>query len=528
MYHKDGTVDVKLLADLGYIADRLRNLEQKWDLTELKDLHRRIVLKLDDPPTNVLRLRSTLAAQTPTRSAPPPTVPPGSPDQPQQQQQGEEPEPDSNQLPEELSPGTSLEEVSSVADECWARSVVSEGTGGSDERQQPLPADHGNDDRTEFSDANERVRKLDRLENLVIAFYRTCGRGDSGRARAHTRSKSHSPGGQGGDPRGEDSRRNDERSVALDTEEQQQGGQWQPPAERERTMNQGTDLDQQQQDLLPSAASTVSDCAPLLPTNDDPATVEQAPPPTNQQPPQNIPSAHPSQPLRSIYDGAEGGLAAADREQSLDEEEDTVTLTTETSSECCSQQTVVATGQDNDDDDEAVLLDSPARPQRDGATGRGCFARIGIGSDTSSTSEDEHEGVSESSDEDSGDQGEENGATEGREKRLSELNGSDQPKESPTSRRCSGADGEPAGCDHSKRLRRRISELTNNFCTPKQFQQMYDNLDNITDNDLKLLIKELKRKIEFAERMNWLCKYAKKVRRYDLVKRNRIRNRFWN
>ncbi|XP_058169037.1 uncharacterized protein LOC131284199 [Anopheles ziemanni] len=536
MYHKDGTVDVKLLADLGYIADRLRNLEQKWDLTELKDLHRRIVLKLDDPPTSVLRLRPTLAAQTPTRSAPPPTVPPGSPDQLQR----EEPEPDSNQLPEELSPGTSLEEVSSVADECWARSVVSEGTGGSDERQdqqQPLPADHANDDRTEFSDANERVRKLDRLENLVIAFYRTCGRGESGRARAHTRSKSHSPGGQG-DPREEDSRvkkfkkkktrskRNDERSVALDTEEQQQGGQWQPPADRERTMNQGTDLDQQQQDLLPSAASTVSDCALLLPTNDDPAAVEPALP-TNQQPPQNIPSAVPSQPLRSIYDGAEEGLAAADREQSLDEEEDTVTLTTETSSECCSQQTVVATGQD---DDEAVRPDSPARPQRAGAIGRGCFARTGIGSDTSSASEDEHEGVSGSSDEDSGDQGEENGATVRKEKLLAGLNGSDQPTGSPTTRRCSGAEGEPAGCDHSKRLRRRISELTNNFCTPKQFQQMYDNLDNITDNDLKLLIKELKRKIEFAERMNWLCLSSRPRgpphRKTSLPKHTDVKKRF--
>uniref|UniRef100_A0AAG5CMW6 Phosphodiesterase n=1 Tax=Anopheles atroparvus TaxID=41427 RepID=A0AAG5CMW6_ANOAO len=546
MYHKDGTVDVKLLADLGYIADRLRNLEQKWDLTELKDLHRRIVLKLDDPPANVLRLRSTLVAQSPTRSVPPPlplTIPLGSPEQ------REEPEGDNQLPPGELSPGTSLDEVSSVADECWAPSVVSELTGSDDQEEQPpLGADHGNDDRTEASDANERVRKLDRLENLVIAFYRTCGRGNSGRARAHSRSKSHSPGGQAevgqhsrvNKPKKKKTRvkklkpnRSHETSVALDTAEQQQQSQRKSPPDRIRTMNQGADLDQQ--DLLPKAATTTSDCATLS-SYDDPTVVEQAPTHQQQQQQQQISSTpHPSQPLRSIYDEcaqlvAEG--SAIDREQSLDDEEDTITLTTETSSECCSQHTVVATGQD----EGTALLDSPERAKLAGAVGRGCCARAGTGSNTSSASEaedDDRESISASSDEDSSDQANDeagDGTTVGTDKTAAGVNGADQPKELSSSRRCSGAEGEPASCDQSKRLRRRISELTNNFCTPKQFQQMYDNLDNITDNDLKLLIKELKRKIEFAERMNWLCLSSRPRgpphRKTSLPKHSDVKKRF--
>lgn len=59
MFHKapDGHrgVDVKLLAELGYLAERLRNHEQRWELAELKDLHKRIVLSFDELPLNVVQ-----------------------------------------------------------------------------------------------------------------------------------------------------------------------------------------------------------------------------------------------------------------------------------------------------------------------------------------------------------------------------------------------------------------------------------------------------------------------------------------
>ena len=49
MYH-NGQVDVKLFADIGYIAERLRSLETQWNIAELKDLHKQIVNNLDDLP----------------------------------------------------------------------------------------------------------------------------------------------------------------------------------------------------------------------------------------------------------------------------------------------------------------------------------------------------------------------------------------------------------------------------------------------------------------------------------------------
>uniref|UniRef100_A0A182S800 Uncharacterized protein n=1 Tax=Anopheles maculatus TaxID=74869 RepID=A0A182S800_9DIPT len=446
MYHKDGTVDVKLLADLGYIADRLRNLEQNWDLTELKDLHRRIVLKFDDPPTSVLRIREALAFS--------PTVPPGSPEQQEQEVPEKEEERASVVIvSDQQTPCVVVEECPEVS-EASKESNCSEDVNAS---SQKSIWDVGNVDET--------VRKLDQLEDLVIAFYHSCGRRHSGckvelsgsvtvrdspehsRARTKRTKKKHSTGkaNEGVDPA---------------SSSHQQGQQEQQQPDPDRTMNQGTDLDQDRDQLARLATSSASSDTGTVPCIDTRQT---------------------SQPLRSIHSdcGSSIGPGSLDREPTLDDEEDTVTLTAETSSECCSQQTVVA------------LAETGPSPVPDPT-------ETVVGSDTTTdddNDENDEDGDTGGSGADANDEADPGDTCT----RRSTL----EKDSSPSSRRCSlGGEFET---DQNRRLRRRLSELTNNFCTPKQFQQLCDNLDSITDNDLKLLIRELKRKIEFAERMNWLC-----------------------
>uniref|UniRef100_A0A2M3ZYU2 Phosphodiesterase n=1 Tax=Anopheles triannulatus TaxID=58253 RepID=A0A2M3ZYU2_9DIPT len=537
MYHKDGTVDVKLLADLGYIADRLRSLEQKWDLTELKDLHRRIVLKFDDPPANVLRLRSALAL-SPT---PPLAVPPGSP------QEAQEAEQDTAEV---LIVTTAASDSSSAhGDE--------HGTPETIDRDQDSPivvGAAGCSGHTPHNDANdevtERAQKLDELENLVIAFYRSCRRSSSGNVEPAEalRGELEPPclGSRSKATKKRKQRKKHKAQGQRDEEGTEHGQQRQNLFQCVRTMSESTE---QAEQVHPPCAATSSSSVTAdrsLTTNSQagPTTV----PANQQQQPQQQQSVQQSQPLRSIYDGDDGGSGAlgaaepaAALSTELDEDEDTVTLTTETSSECCSQQTVVAVGE------EASLRTGPYRPcQRVDSSGHGS-AGGDSGNDTTTDEEDENDDEDEDDEHDvqsvsdderaaSGDEGA--SGSERRQAKPTEEVGLEQPNgggggSEGTVRRGSSSYGieyDPPDCEQSKRLRRHISELTNNFCTPQQFQQMYDNLDNITDNDLKLLVKELKRKIEFAERMNWLCLSSRPRgpphRKTSLPKHTDVKQRF--
>ncbi|XP_049284315.1 uncharacterized protein LOC125764280 isoform X2 [Anopheles funestus] len=466
MYHKDGTVDVKLLADLGYIADRLRNLEQKWDLTELKDLHRRIVLKFDDPPTSVLRLRETLAHS--------PTVPPGSPEQ--QKQDVSVKEEDKTPLvivADEQTPSVVVEECPEGSEASNAFNCVEDVK----DTDQRIAGDAGSVD--------EKVHKLDQLEDLVIAFYHSCGRRHSGctvelpgsgkardgpehsRARTKRTKKKHSI-----------------RKVVDPASPSHHDQQQREQPDSDRTMNQGADLDQDRDHrarVAPSPASYDSGAVPCIETSQT------------------------SQPLRSIHGHDSSYVPGVlDRVSTLDDEEDTVTLTADTSSECCSQRTVVA------------LVGGGPSPVHDPT-------ETVAGSDTTTdddNDENAEDGDTGGSGADANDEAEPGDTCTGR----SVL----EKDSSPSSRRCSlGGEFET---EQNRRLRRRLSELTNNFCTPKQFQQLCDNLDSITDNDLKLLIRELKRKIEFAERMNWLCLSSRPRgpphRKTSLPKHTDVKKRF--
>uniref|UniRef100_A0A182QR35 Phosphodiesterase n=1 Tax=Anopheles farauti TaxID=69004 RepID=A0A182QR35_9DIPT len=487
MYHKHGTVDVKLLADLGYIADRLRNLEQKWDLTELKDLHRRIVLKFDDPPTNVLRLRDTLAHS--------PTVPPGSPEQQQQQEEEKEEEEEEEEEKvehQEEEKDTEQEIPGSVVivgnedptpclvvEECSEESETSIGTTG----DEAVDKCDESSDRNDAGDVDERVSKLDQLEDLVIAFYHTCGRAEGSGCTSELKGNETVQDGAASRTRPRTkkklSRTKPNDREAPGTSPSHQGQQRRHEPDRERTMNEGADLDQDR-DLLarvPSAPSTYA-------------------------------SAGPSQPLRSIH---EDTPTAIDRDPTLDDEEDTVTLTAETSSECCSQRTVIAVAEE----------EGPAPATDPTETGA-------AGSDTATDNDDDDDdgggGDDDDDDDSGGDANDEADPGDSYNTRRSTL----EKDSSTSSRRCSlGGEFET---EQNRRLRRRLSELTNNFCTPKQFQQLCDNLDSITDNDLKLLIRELKRKIEFAERMNWLCLSSRPRgpphRKTSLPKHSDVKKRF--
>ncbi|XP_052863382.1 uncharacterized protein LOC128270019 [Anopheles cruzii] len=528
MYHRaDGTVDVKLLADLGYIADRLRNLEQKWDLTELKDLHRRIVLKFDDPPASVLRQHSALAL-TPAAPSPAPPVPTGSP-QPDEQGEGH---------------GSAVVIVTTAASEspsavyCDARAT----TPRDDEaRSGGSSSQHTLDD---VSDLDEGARKLDQLEDLLIAFYRNCGRAERSEdpytdvrfasgSNALTPAQHAAPSGPKTTKKKEPTKQQptpnggDGDNRATTTAEH--GQQRQPVPCPPRTMSESA-TDHCQQDTLPSAAPAAATGQPALGGS-------------SQQQQQQQQQAQHSQPLRSIYDGdAESGdlvgvVAGPATERgeplvSTDDDDDTVTVTTETSSECCSQQTVVVVG----DDEPGTHRQELSRPASQSVTDRAAGGGAAPGNDTTGTSDDEEEDSEDGTGRTAGD-GDYRGypaadtleriANGGAEELLAVR---DEP---PPVRRCSfgyGAEFDPPDCEQSKRLRRHISELTNNFCTPQQFQQMYDNLDTITDNDLKLLIRELKRKIEFAERMNWLCLSSRPRgpphRKTSLPKHTDVKQRF--
>uniref|UniRef100_A0A182XHF9 Phosphodiesterase n=1 Tax=Anopheles quadriannulatus TaxID=34691 RepID=A0A182XHF9_ANOQN len=495
MYHKDGTVDVKLLADLGYIADRLRNLEQKWDLTELKDLHRRIVLKLDDPPTSVLRIRETLART--------PTVPPGSPDQ-QYQQEGQEEL--ANSTEEQEDTGLQLPVVI-IADEVTPPSVIVEECA---EASEVSPtADRRDDESDESSNqrnsvedvgnVEESVRKLDQLEELVIAFYHSCGRRSS-RGCADTEQTASEAVRDGAcRGRGKRTKKRQQQSSGeayTGTYLPDQQHQKRHP-DPDRTMNQGTDPDQDRDHLAHAAAATTS----------APSDTSAVPAGDGRQ------QAQP-QPLRSIHADAPKPGTSLDRDVTLDDEEDTVTLTAETSSECCSQQTVVAVVAEEEEEAEAEeVVEDGSSPGHDPTE------TVAPGSDTTTDDEVENDDTG-GSDADANDEAEPGDTCTRR-----TVLGQDS---TPSSRRCSlGGEFET---EQNRRLRRRLSELTNNFCTPKQFQQLCDNLDNITDNDLKLLVRELKRKIEFAERMNWLCLSSRPRgpphRKTSLPKHTDVKKRF--
>ncbi|XP_049534202.1 high affinity cGMP-specific 3',5'-cyclic phosphodiesterase 9A isoform X2 [Anopheles darlingi] len=530
MYHKDGTVDVKLLADLGYIADRLRSLEQKWDLTELKDLHRRIVLKFDDPPANVLRLRSALALSP----SPPLAVPPGSP----QEQEAEQ-----DTAAEVLIVTTAASDSSSAhGDE--------HGTPESIEEDTPIEVGTaGCSGHTSHNDANdevyERAQKLDELENLVIAFYRSCRRSSSGNVEPTEASR----GGGELEPC--------LASKSKTTKKRKQRKKHKPGVRR---IEEGTEHGQQRQNLFQcvrtmseSTEQTEQANPPCVATSSSSVTADRSLAANSQSGPTTVPanqqqqSVQQTQPLRSIYDGDDGGPGAQGAAEppaalsiELDEDEDTVTLTTETSSECCSQQTVVAAGE------ETSLRAGPYRQSQRAVDSSGHGSAGGdSGNDTTTDEEDENDdeddepeaddvqSVSddERASDDEGASGSERRQTKPTEAGLERPIGGTGAEGAVRRGSASyGVEYDPPDCEQSKRLRRHISELTNNFCTPQQFQQMYDNLDNITDNDLKLLVKELKRKIEFAERMNWLCLSSRPRgpphRKTSLPKHTDVKQRF--
>lgn len=155
-----------------------------------------------------------------------------------------------------------------------------------------------------------------------------------------------------------------------------------------------------------------------------------------------------------------------------DDEDEDVTTATNTTTDL-QQVTVVSTGADADataaaDDEKRPSLDAPSSSPLTSATKSGRCPHLPSGD---STEPDEEEDDDDDED-DAGNVGE----------------------------FCSDELGE----GERNKLRKRISELANNFASAKQFQQMCDNIDAINDAELRALIRELKRKIEFAERMNWM------------------------
>ncbi|KAL1373416.1 hypothetical protein pipiens_005184 [Culex pipiens pipiens] len=455
--HRPGGVDqqvVKLLADVGYIADRLRNLERCWELAELKDLHKRIVVLLasdECPPVNVLRAIRNDQLRP---------------------------------LQAELHGRTQLQqEVEQAAVEARQADKVKRARW-----RQEVDCLNADDETAQA--------KLAQLEDFVVAFYRSyrdtrqgsrvrggnCSRKPAKKVRERkvfpflpSSSSDSSPS-----PTQESSSSSPANTATNKCHQQQQNKPNQTDdaeqqqsfstSQADRTMNQDREdgdpnvASEQQQAKQPDASTNPSD-------DTNPSDAKQPEPTTSSNANNNTSTT-----------------------KDDDEDEDVTTTNTATTTTASEQLvTVVPTVADATTDEKRPSLDGPnSSPLTSPAKSRH------VAPSGDSTEPDEEE--DDDDDDDNCDDGGEN-----------------------------GLGGEVAEVERNK-LRKRISELANNFASAKQFQQMCDNIDAINDAELRALIRELKRKIEFAERMNWMCLSSRPRgpphRKTSLPKHTDVKKRF--
>ncbi|XP_058445968.1 high affinity cGMP-specific 3',5'-cyclic phosphodiesterase 9A isoform X2 [Malaya genurostris] len=486
-HHQRG-VDVKLLADIGYIADRLRSLEYRWELSELKDLHKRIVLSIDDPPVNVvyaIRNQQLRPVQSDLHGH--------------------------SQLRREVE--QAAEAAQKVEAAKRLRRIQQQQQ---QQQQQQNSCDDENDDDEETS------AKLIQLEDTLISFYRSYAEARRTSQKCKKSKKrivapssslgslpSPSSSSSETNPRYKcDSQRAAINIIAVvtnateepkpeqaDITEQEQSF---TTSQVDRTMNQDRKpgdphvaTEQQEQAKPPTEQTVTNECQnePLL---------QKQPISTDNQ---SDAKQEEESPVSSAAVGAGAGSSgnsstatpqksAKDQtEEDVEEDEDDTTVATTgtvTTATTSSQQTVVNVDADSLEQKRPSLEEASALSSVNVSHSRGrCGIIDGNGDSTDPDEEEEDDDIGVGANDD---------------------------------------DAERA------KLRKRISELANNFASAKQFQQTCDSIHTIKETELRALIRELKRKIEFAERMNWLCLSSRPRgpphRKTSLPKHSDVKKRF--
>ncbi|XP_021708719.1 high affinity cGMP-specific 3',5'-cyclic phosphodiesterase 9A isoform X2 [Aedes aegypti] len=473
MYHKapDGHrgVDVKLLAELGYLAERLRNHEQRWELAELKDLHKRIVLSFDELPLNVVQA-SVDSQLRPVQS--------------------------------ELHGRSQLQQEVERAAEASQKVEATK-------RQQRLQRIQQSTQPSPCDDVDHA--KLVQLEDFLISFYRSyaetrkvspkCKKtkkprnvatkdkvfpflpSSSSRSSIASSSSSTEAG-----PR----EQCDSQCATATANDDKQPKQLHPEqsfntSQADRTMNQDREPGDPNSVVVEPAQATDKPTSTSALNDEDEAQTSATTIDDNQSDAKPIDSPSPG--AGSCSTTPQRSIARPTPDSTTKDEDEDATTTTTTTTTSPNQPTVVNVEEAEPQDQKRPSLDAPTSssitaPRPGMASGCG---------DGDSTEPDEEE------DDDDDDDG-----------------------------RCGGGFGVDAV--ERNKLRKRISELANNFASAKQFQQMCDNIEAINDVELRALIRELKRKIDFAERMNWLCLSSRPRcpphRKTSLPKHSDVKKRF--
>lgn len=433
---------MKLLADIGYIADRLRSLEQRWELAELKDLHKRIVLSFDDPPVNVVcAIRDGQLRPV------------------QSELHG------NSQLQQEV------EQAAQAAQEVETAKRNQRLQSAHQQQGQPDPCD--GDDETQA--------KLVQLEDFLIALHRSYA--EVRRASQKCKKKQKARDGGANDKvfpflslsssqtftsssnstEASSPQKKCNRQCATDEEPKQPLEQEQSftTSQADRTMNQDREPEDpnvvpEQQTKSPPAEEAASNPSQQVNT-DNQSDAKQEPQAASAG--DNCSQHNSSSSTNSCSTTPQKSASGAITEQSTKEEdEDDTTGATITTTATATTVVNVESESSEQQQKRPSFETFSSSPLSSRTAPRGC----GAGLNGDSTEPDEEEETDEE-------------------------------------------DGHDA---ERNKLRKRISELTNNFASAKQYQQMCDNIDTINDAELRALIRELKRKIEFAERMNWLCEYS--------------------
>ncbi|XP_055643299.1 high affinity cGMP-specific 3',5'-cyclic phosphodiesterase 9A isoform X2 [Toxorhynchites rutilus septentrionalis] len=462
-------VDVKLLADIGYIADRLRSLEQRWELAELKDLHKRIVLSIEDPPVNVVCAKRD-GQLRPVQS----------------ELHG------NSQLQQEVEQAAqAAQEVEAAKRNQRLQSAHQEAQG------QPDPC-NGDD---------EAQAKLVQLEDFLIALHRSYAEVRRASQKCKKKLKTREPGASDkGNPNlplsssqtftspSESSEASSPLRISSEPKQTQTQKQPHPQkplkleqeqsfttSQADRTMNQDRELEDpnvasEQQTKLPLVEEATSNPSQQVNTNNqsDAKQEPQAASAGDNNSQQNSTS--------STNSCSTTPQRFAIAEQSTKEEDEDDTTAATTTSIVSTVSTVVNAESGSFEQQKRPSLETfSSSPPSSRTAPRGC----GPSANGNSTEPDEEE---------------------------------------------EDTDDEDVHDAERNKLRKRISELTNNFASAKQYQQMCDNIDKIHDVELRALIRELKRKIEFAERMNWLCLSSRPRgpphRKTSLPKHTDVKKRF--
>ncbi|XP_055606844.1 high affinity cGMP-specific 3',5'-cyclic phosphodiesterase 9A isoform X2 [Uranotaenia lowii] len=496
MYHKARAghcgVDVKLLADVGYIADRLRSLEQRWELAELKDIHKRIVLGLEEHPVNVVRAIQSDQLR-PVQS--------------------------------DLHGRSQLQqEVERAAEASHAVEAI--------KRQQRIEnRRHSCNDNGDIGLSNDEQlqTKLAQLEDFLITFYRSYAEVRRASQKSKKTKKQRDSGSRkkvypflpSSSSTSSSSRKASSEVDGLRTKCDSQCATKSEPAKEpkqqsfttsqaDRTMNQDRELEDPNLATAAEEAATAQQQPTVDPLRE--TTADQS----NQGDEDNHQGdAKQNSPAKTISNGNSvsttpqrtSSEATTNTNTKEEDDDDTTTTTTTTVATTASQQTVINADEQQEQqlqNQQQSTTEQQKRPSLDAPTSSPISsARITYtGCDGDSTEPDEEE--DDDDDDDVGTTG---------------AGGVDTG---------SGGGGNEA-CGRNK-LRKRISELTNNVANAKQFQQLCDNIDAINDVELRALIRELKRKIEFAERMNWMCLSSRPRgpphRKTSLPKHSDVKKRF--